>query len=140
MAVALQYGYDYDINNGVTPYSASQTSQHSHAPTTQITTGTTASLTTSVGIQPLLKAGLQGSVLWDLASGIEQSLRFKLRFSQTLLIRPSLPRLVITLLCYAYCAYVKAILCILYCAVPCIVCLLESSWPCIHLLDCPAYV
>ncbi|KAL0024938.1 hypothetical protein WJX77_004512 [Trebouxia sp. C0004] len=28
MAVALQYGYDYDINSGVTPYSASQTSHH----------------------------------------------------------------------------------------------------------------
>ncbi|KAL0024937.1 hypothetical protein WJX77_004512 [Trebouxia sp. C0004] len=50
MAVALQYGYDYDINSG-------------------ITTGTTASLTTSVGIQPSFTAGLQGSVLWDLASG-----------------------------------------------------------------------
>ncbi|DBB00284.1 TPA: hypothetical protein ACH3X1_014109 [Trebouxia sp. C0004] len=36
---------------------------------TQITTGTTASLTTSVGIQPSFTAGLQGSVLWDLASG-----------------------------------------------------------------------
>ena len=74
MSVALQYGYAYDINNGVAPYSASQTSQHSHTPNVQIPAGTTASLSTSAGLQPSLKAGLQGSVLWDLASGTEYNL------------------------------------------------------------------
>ena len=67
--VAMQYGYSYDINNGVTPYSAAQTSQNSHKPAIKIPGGTTASFSTSVGFQPSLKAGLKGSILWSVASG-----------------------------------------------------------------------
>lgn len=69
--VALQYGYDYDVTNGVTPYSMSQTSQHTHTPTIKVPTGTVSRLSTSVGLQPALRAGLKGSVLWNFASGMQ---------------------------------------------------------------------
>lgn len=65
----MQYGYSYDVNNGVTPYSATQPSQKSHTPAIKIPDGTTASFSTSVGFQPRLRAGLNGSVLWSVASG-----------------------------------------------------------------------
>lgn len=39
--------------------------------------GTTASFSTSLGLQPSLKAGLKGSVLWSVASGeVLQQLSF----------------------------------------------------------------
>lgn len=70
--VALQYGYNYDVRNGVTPYSASQTSQHTHKPTVKMPAGSASSLVTSAGLQPAVKAGLRGSLLWKVASGAYQ--------------------------------------------------------------------
>lgn len=48
--VALQYGYDYDVTNGVTPYSASQTNQHMHKPIVKVPAGATPQLYTSAGL------------------------------------------------------------------------------------------
>lgn len=70
--VALQYGYDYDVTCGVTPYSASQTSQHTHKPIVKVSAGATPRLFTSAGLQPALRAGLRGNVLWKVASGESQ--------------------------------------------------------------------
>lgn len=70
--VALQFGYDYDVTTGTTPYSASQTSQHTHVPTFKIPQGSISTLSTSAGLQPSLRAGLRGSALWDFADGIQQ--------------------------------------------------------------------
>ena len=52
MFVNLQFGYGYDVNKGATPYSASQTAQHSHTPTILLPAGQSAYLTPSVGLQP----------------------------------------------------------------------------------------
>ena len=70
--MALQYGYNYDVSNGVTPYSASQTSQHTHKPTVKVPSSSASRLVASAGLQPALKAGLSGSVLWSVASGTRQ--------------------------------------------------------------------
>ena len=67
--MALQYGYDYDVKKGVTPYSASQTSQRTHKPTVKVLAGAAPHLFSSAGLQPTLRAGLKGSVLWSVASG-----------------------------------------------------------------------
>lgn len=70
MSVNWQFGYSYDLNNGVTPYSALQTTRHTHTPTITLPSNQDVVLQPSIGFQPALKAGLKGSVLWDVASGM----------------------------------------------------------------------
>ena len=67
--INLQFGYGYDVVNGVLPYFASQTFQHTHAPTFQMPAGSAVNVNTSVGLVPFLQAGLKGNTLWSVASG-----------------------------------------------------------------------
>lgn len=68
----MQYGYSYDVTNGVTPYTSTQTTQRIHTPVITVPSGTAASLATSAGLQSALRAGLHGSALWSVAAGMQQ--------------------------------------------------------------------